>query len=1383
MAHTFSTSLFDLPARRSESRFDSLGSVLGRSVAALLAFALLLLTIPSSKAQTPSSYVPPIVVSAVSTVPTTVFVYTTESPQVGTETNVVRPVSVSVDACNNIYVFDTGGEGGADGQGKVGYGTNHDFVTEIPAGGGTANVVEAVSTYYPQEFVANDPTHANLLFGAGYNNHILEVPLVGCVPQTSTIVGVGQNGSSSLFYYYQAASAVGDFQGNTYISTNSVCCGTATPPYYLIKVTPNNEASILLSSQANEIDNLAVDTQQNVYYIAGGIVYQLPINPPGSPQPYATLPVPFGSFLSPTGLTFDSVGNLYVADLGASSIFEIPYEGTSLNLRDEFVISSTVKPDASPAISSRGDIYFIDQKQENVSALTLGYANFNSIPLNTTATQTINFQFNASVTVANVQPPTGAFSIAPAPLGTTPCAAKASYGSGSATSCQITIAFTPTSVAKQTGSVVLVDANGNALATASLEGVGQGPLLTVDPGTISPAGSGLKAPSGIAVDQAGNTFIADAVNNVITEIPAAGGTPVNLAVVSAPYSVTTTSSTGTPTTTKYPALPISAPLGVAVDGAGNLYIADTGNNQVIELPIVNGSYTANLSKATVLASQFLAPGLKSPSGVFVNGNGDLYIADTGDNTIVFYPNTGVTFGAPHNLGSGLNAPLAVTADAVGDLYIADSGNNQIVELPNGAGQETVFANILNPSALATDSSGALFAVDQANLRVLRIPSVNGVLSTNSFAEIALGVANPYGIALDASANLYVTDQKNAASYTFTRTQVALSFGDLAVGTSSGPLPLTVESAGNEPLEFLTPYFTETGNAGDFAMTSPTGACADDGILAVGFSCDIVASFTPSASGSRSAAISVTGEALATPFPSAPNPPVPLAPAVPTTAIVTLTGNGVASAPTTTKLTFTTSTPGAPFYGEPLTFVATVTPTGSAVPTGNVSYVVDGVQAGLYPLVAGVATLPLNSGLTGGTHTVYVIYKGDTANNGSESAPLIITIARAPTASSLVVTNIPFNNPYSLRHSNSGSCSIIGGGLAPNTTFFFPAVQSDSVSFQSGVTSPGVGVPSGTMTFYSDGKLINGPPIPVTSENPNPTQPISVATLVPKPGGLFEGSMTSYADTLGDGDTLGENNILVGPHVITVVYSGDTNYLPSTSVGVVVTVVDVSPTTPVTLPYAPVGAAPYCIPTSPIEGARPSIPGTYEVTASSNTITVSANSPGQSVLTISSLGGWQGGIGFACPNLPKYATCTLNPGLVGITSSNPGNTVLPYQVTLTIATNVPPFVPTAGQSGFLWPAAGLLGLIVLAVRRRVKHIQAGLALFGVMLIFVGGVAGLSSCGSGDRLVPPTLTPVGTYPINLVMTGAEPVGAYNGTGDDKDVFQSDLPYTVPFTLVVK
>jgi sugar lactone lactonase YvrE len=1291
---------------------------------AFMVATVALFAAPFAHAQT---YVPAVVVSSVTTVPTPTpplpSGQTTYGTSVGSPVPVINPTTVSLDACGNIYVLDTGNQNNQGTAGTV--------ITEIPAGGGTGTLVNSLGNYYYLH-LGQDESHTSLIIGAQYGTGMNEIPLTNCIPNTSQARHSG-GGSGALFYYYNPNWGVGDFLGNTFISTASTCCVSGN--FYLVQEqgTGGSNGQILQTNVMNEIGQLAVDKNQNVYFLSSGSVYELAYLGGTGQQPYAATPVLFGTaYANPVGLSFDYAGNMYVADQGVQTIYEIPYEagsstssGSALNVADQFVVSTGININVPAAVNARGDMYYTAINATSVQKLSLGNANFGTVAIGQTAKVAINFQFNASVSPASVVLPTGVFAGTANATGLPACKAT-TYTPN--TNCVLTIAFTPTSVGKQTGSVILADASGNPIASAIVEGVGQGPSLTLDPGTVSPIASGLKSPTGIVVDGAGNSFIADSTNNSVTEFPAGGGTPVPLAV-----------TVGN--------LPLSAPTGVGVDGVGNVFIADTGNNRIVEVPSISGALS--VGGASVVAS-----GLNSPASVFVRANGDLYVADTGDNTVIQYPNLGGTYGTPIHLGTGLNAPLAATVDASGDLFIADSGNGQVEEIPLGAAQATVAAGLLNPSALTTDASGALFVVDQGNFRVLRIPSVGGVLNPNAAAGVSLGVAAPYGVAIDSSSNLYVTDSTNSAAYSIARTSVDLDFGQSTIGSTSEALPLSVESAGNLPLIFTTPYFTGSGDAGDFAMISPTGACADGVTLTVGQTCDLASTFAPTATGTKSETITFNSNSV-----------------VPAQAI--LSGSGMALATTTTSLALTTPSTGAPFYGEPLVFTATAA--GSGSPTGSVSFVLDGVQVALLPLAGGSVGLPLNSGLTGGTHSVYAVYKGDAANDGSASAPLTITIARAPTTSTIAVTNVQFNNPYSLRHSNNGSCSIAEVSASAAHPGAFPAIGSDPVAFVASVSSPGVGIPSGTLSFYADGVLLNS-----KSTSPNPVP--SVVPLAPSGGG-FSGGTSSDADTLGDGGSLGQNNVLVSPHQITVVYSGDQNYLPSTSAVTVVNVVDVSPTTPVTIPQQPLGTAPtYCDPSSPIAASQPSDPATIQVQTSSPTVTVSSAIPGTVNVTISSLGGYKGFVDISCPDLPKYTTCSTNPGQAYVQSSKPSPNVLPSVLTLTITTNVPPYVPTAGQSRLFWLPALLLGMLLLFARRRFKQIRTTLALFGLAFLLIGGLTGLSGCGSGSSGSPSAATPAGSYPITLVMQGAQ-LDTNSYDGGNFLTFQPDLPYSVPLTLVVK
>jgi hypothetical protein len=155
----------------------------------------------------------------------------------------------------------------------------------------------------------------------------------------------------------------------------------------------------------------------------------------------------------------------------------------------------------------------------------------------------------------------------------------------------------------------------------------------------------LQLPNGVAVDGAGNVYIANSGDNGIKE-----WTPVN-------SNVTTLVSSG-----------LQLPDGVAVDGVGNVYIADTDHNAIKRWTPIN--YDVNT---------FVSSGLKQPASVSVDGSGNIYVADTGDNAIKIWTaanNTVTTL-----VSSGLSGPVGVAVDGAGNVYIADTGNDAIKELP------------------------------------------------------------------------------------------------------------------------------------------------------------------------------------------------------------------------------------------------------------------------------------------------------------------------------------------------------------------------------------------------------------------------------------------------------------------------------------------------------------------------------------------------------------------------------------------------------------------------------------------------------------------------------------------------------------------------------
>jgi hypothetical protein len=173
-------------------------------------------------------------------------------------------------------------------------------------------------------------------------------------------------------------------------------------------------------------------------------------------------------------------------------------------------------------------------------------------------------------------------------------------------------------------------------------------------------------------------------------------------------------------------LPISSlsnPRGVALDGNGDLYIADTGNNRVVE---INAS-----SMASVINTRLYQ--LSRPSGIALDANGDLYIADTGNNRILEIAGGGQT--AIVNTASyALSGPLSVSVDGQNTLYITDTGNNRIIAIPASGVPNALFAGQLSsPLSLTPGIDGTAYIAQTGN-------SVGSATARTGEAELPAVVA-------------------------------------------------------------------------------------------------------------------------------------------------------------------------------------------------------------------------------------------------------------------------------------------------------------------------------------------------------------------------------------------------------------------------------------------------------------------------------------------------------------------------------------------------------------------------------------------------------------------------------------------------------------------
>jgi len=291
-------------------------------------------------------------------------------------------------------------------------------------------------------------------------------------------------------------------------------------------------------------------------------------------------------------------------------------------------------------------------------------------------------------------------------------------------------------------------------------------------------GALFNTPYGIAVDATGNVFVADTFNNMIRKISADSVTTL---AGSGIYG----SRNGTGGGAQF-----SYPIALAVDGAGNIYVAEYGSGLV-------RCVTAMGAVTTVAGITFSTPG-----GIAVDSATNLYVADTGNQVIrkLLVDSTGTNwiptilagypgiFGDADGIGEGARFydPEGVAVDSAGNVYVGDSVNNMIREISASSDRVTtlagpdgsygsadglaVAARFDEPFGVAVDSATNLYAADTFNNTIRRLTpngSVTTLAGLAGFSGAADGSNNlsrfnePTGLGVDAAGNLYVVDYGNS----------------------------------------------------------------------------------------------------------------------------------------------------------------------------------------------------------------------------------------------------------------------------------------------------------------------------------------------------------------------------------------------------------------------------------------------------------------------------------------------------------------------------------------------------------------------------------------------------------------------------------------------
>ena len=283
-----------------------------------------------------------------------------------------------------------------------------------------------------------------------------------------------------------------------------------------------------------------------------------------------------------------------------------------------------------------------------------------------------------------------------------------------------------------------------------------------------------RLPNSLAVDSAGNVYVADTANSTIRKITLNG----SVSTFAGAAGVHGTGD-GPGTDARF-----WAPFGVAADPSGNVYVADTINNTIRKIsPAGIVSTLAGLAgHAGSRDGASDAARFRNPWGVAADAAGDVFVADQSNDTIRKITPAGIVTTLAGQAGiSGsvdgpgataqFNNPFAIAVDSAGNIYVADSANDtirkitparKVITLAGLAGHSGntdasgSSARFSNPQGLATDTAGNLYVADSGNARIRKITPDGNVTTVSP----NLPLANPCGLALDNNGNLYIADTEN-----------------------------------------------------------------------------------------------------------------------------------------------------------------------------------------------------------------------------------------------------------------------------------------------------------------------------------------------------------------------------------------------------------------------------------------------------------------------------------------------------------------------------------------------------------------------------------------------------------------------------------------------
>lgn len=422
----------------------------------------------------------------------------------------------------------------------------------------------------------------------------------------------------------------------------------------------------------------------------------------------------------------------------------------------------------------------------------------------------------------------------------------------------------------------------------------------------------LAADHDVALDSAGNLYIADTINNRIRQV-----TPAN-----PPGNITTVAGSGIAGYAgdgqSATVASLNSPYGLALDSSNNIYIADTFNGRIRLVNSSSGLITTfagngqscNPAVGCGDGGDATQASLTLPTTVAVDNSGNVYIADQASNQIRMVNSSGIISTLAGNgtacasptapCGDGgpaasaqLNGPFGVAADSLGNVYIADTNDNRVRVVSGGIinayaftgasgysgdGGSALAGTFASPEYLTLDPRGNLFASGSSTYFIVR--RIDAPTSTLDTVAGHLGDPIQYGfggdggkdtsaylhnlgVTIDNSGDLYIADGGNNRVRYVDLLPIAdlgqpqVNFPPQPLGTTSAPMIFTNHNKGGDDI-----FITSTTITGDFAFVD-NPPCANN-IIAPGIKCSIGVTFTPTGYGERSGKVTINDNAYGYP---------------------------------------------------------------------------------------------------------------------------------------------------------------------------------------------------------------------------------------------------------------------------------------------------------------------------------------------------------------------------------------------------------------------------------------------------------------------------------------------------------------------------------------